>query len=70
MDLRASGIDLSDEDFCRRIGTGFGVAAIPISAFVSGQGTGSIARLCFAKADDVLDQAVERLGRARLQLAG
>ena len=70
VDLRASGIDLGDEDFCRRIVTGFGVAAIPVSAFVSGQGTGSIARLCFAKADDVLDQAIERLGRARLQLAG
>ncbi|MDB5420795.1 MAG: aminotransferase class [Brevundimonas sp.] len=70
VDLAASGIDLGDEDFCRRIVTGFGVAAIPVSAFVSGKSTGSIARLCFAKSDDVLDQAVERLGRARAQLAG
>lgn len=70
VDLAASGIDLGDEDFCRRIVTGFGVAAIPVSAFVSGKSAGSIARLCFAKSDDVLDQAVERLGRARAQLAG
>lgn len=70
VDLAASGVDLGDEDFCRRIVTGFGVAAIPVSAFVSGNGAGSIARLCFAKSDDVLDQAIERLGRARAQLAG
>lgn len=70
LDLKASGIDLGDEDFCRRIVTGFRVAAIPVSAFVSGEGAGSIARLCFAKADEVLDQAIERLGKARAQLAG
>jgi N-succinyldiaminopimelate aminotransferase len=70
LDLTASGIDLGDDDFCRRIVTGFGVAAIPVSAFVSGEGAGAIARLCFAKADEVLDQAIERLGKARAQLAG
>lgn len=70
VDLAASGIDLSDEDFCRRIVRDFGVAAIPVSAFVTGTGAGSVARLCFAKSDDVLDQAIERLGKARAQLAG
>jgi len=63
LDLRASGLALSDEDFCRRTVAEFGVAAIPLSAFVTGGPDGSIVRLCFAKADAVLDEAVERLGR-------
>ncbi|CAN5410616.1 aminotransferase [soil metagenome] len=69
IDLKASGIAMSDLDFCLRSVTEFGVAAIPLSAFVSGGGEGSIVRLCFAKADDVLDEAVKRLGRARAELS-
>ena len=68
VDLAASGIALSDEDFCRRAVAEFGVAAIPVSAFVSGGEGGSIVRLCFAKADAVLDDAIGRLGRAALIL--
>jgi aspartate/methionine/tyrosine aminotransferase len=63
-DLKASGIALDDEAFCRRVVAEFGVAAIPLSAFVTGGGDGSTIRLCFAKADAVLGEAVERLGRA------
>lgn len=71
IDLRASGIDLDDQDFCRRLVMDFGVAAIPISAFTTGDnGPASIVRLCFAKADDVLDEAILRLGRARAALGG
>lgn len=71
IDLKASGIDINDQDFCRRLVADFGVAAIPVSAFTTGQArpTG-IVRLCFAKADDVLDEAILRLGRARAALAG
>ena len=68
VDLAASGVALSDEDFCKRAVVEFGVAAIPLSAFVSGGEGGSIVRLCFAKADPVLDDAVERLGRAASRL--
>lgn len=68
VDLKASGIALSDEAFCRRVVAEFGVAAIPLSAFVTGGGDGATIRLCFAKADAVLDEAVERLGRARTAL--
>ena len=64
VDLTASGIDLPDEVFCRRTVAEFGVAAIPLSAFVTGGQGGSTIRLCFAKADAVLDEAAERLGRA------
>ena len=64
LDLPGSGIELGDADFCDRIVRRHGVAAIPVSAFVSGGGQGRTVRLCFAKADAVLDQAVERLGVA------
>jgi len=65
LDLAASGVTLSDRDFCLRTVAEFGVASIPLSAFVTGASAGAVARLCFAKADAVLDEAVERLGRAR-----
>ena len=75
VDLRASGVDLTDEDFCRRLVTDFGVAAIPVSAFMTGEARDTapetgVVRLCFAKADAVLDEAIERLGRARAMLGG
>lgn len=69
VDLAASGFEMGDADFCRHIVESFGVAAIPISAFQSGGVQGAIVRLCFAKADAILDQAAERLGRARQVLA-
>ena len=66
LDLVASGLALSDRDFCLRAVQAFGVASIPISAFVAADPKGAVVRLCFAKSDAVLDQAAERLGRARL----
>ena len=68
IDLAASGIDLGDVEFCHRIVNEFGVAAIPVSAFFSDGQPGPIVRLCFAKPDDVLNEAVQRLGRARSAL--
>ncbi len=65
IDLAASGIAEGDRDFCRRIVTGFGVAGIPVSAFYAEHVEGSIVRLCFAKKDDVLDEAAQRLIAAR-----
>jgi N-succinyldiaminopimelate aminotransferase len=66
VDLTASGVDLDDQTFCRRLVTEFGVAAIPVSAFMTGDDRPvGIVRLCFAKADAVLDEAILRLGRAR-----
>jgi len=41
-----------------------GVAAIPLSPFyMSASAPSGLLRLCFAKADNVLDEAVERLGK-------
>ena len=65
LDLAASGVTLPDREFSLRVVAEFGVASIPLSAFSTAP-SGAVARLCFAKADAVLDQAIERLGRARL----
>ncbi len=68
VDLMASGVDLDDESFCRRAVVEAGVAAIPVSAFYSSEPVRSVVRLCFAKADATLDEAVERLARFKRAL--
>ncbi|PVM82873.1 aminotransferase [Caulobacter radicis] len=65
IDLAASGIDEPDRAFALRAVREHGVAAIPVSAFYAQDPVTSVLRLCFAKGDDVLDAAVERLARAR-----
>ena len=65
LDLAASGINEDDEAFCLRAVREAGVAAIPVSAFYRDNPVRTVVRLCFAKKDDTLDQAVERLARAR-----
>jgi methionine aminotransferase len=55
--------DRSEESFCRWLTTEVGVAAIPLSAFYADQRNQHIARLCFAKRDATLRQALERLAR-------
>jgi aspartate/methionine/tyrosine aminotransferase len=66
VDLAASGVSGDDREICRRLVTEAGVAAIPLSPFyASGQGPNGLVRLCFAKADAVLDEAAERLIRWR-----
>ena len=65
IDLRASGVEETDRDFVHRSVVDFGVAAIPLSSFYAHQPADGIVRLCFAKSDDVLDEAARRLGAAR-----
>jgi methionine aminotransferase len=55
--------DLGEESFCRWLTTEIGVAAIPLSAFYADSRDQRIARLCFAKRDDTLRLALERLAR-------
>ena len=52
-----------DEGFCRRLVIEAGVAAVPVSAFYLDRATAptDFIRFCFAKRDEVLDGAVERL---------
>ena len=65
VDLTASGITLDDVTFCERCVVEFGVAAIPVSAFFAEDPVRNVARLCFAKTDETLDAALERLAAAR-----
>ncbi|TXC65975.1 pyridoxal phosphate-dependent aminotransferase [Piscinibacter aquaticus] len=53
--------DEPEEAFCRRLTTDVGVAAIPLSAFYQGGFEQRIVRFCFAKKDETLQLALERL---------
>jgi N-succinyldiaminopimelate aminotransferase len=69
VDLRASGIGLDDRSFCLRAVAEAGVAAIPVSAFYELEAPTHLIRLCFAKTDATLDEALTRLERARRLVA-
>ncbi len=65
VDLSRSGIGQPDQEFCLRAVKEAGVAAIPLSPFYEEDAPTSVIRLCFAKQDAVLDEAVRRLAKAR-----
>ena len=50
-----------DADFALRLIKQHGVAAIPVSPFLQGEDPGPVLRFCFAKRDDTLERAAERL---------
>ncbi len=50
-----------DTAFCRRLVLDHGVAAIPVSAFYAEGAVKTVVRFCFAKRDQTLDSALERL---------
>ncbi len=54
---------LPEADFCQWLTREVGVAAIPLSAFYEGGFEQGIVRLCFAKRDETLNAALERLAR-------
>jgi aspartate/methionine/tyrosine aminotransferase len=64
VDLSPLGLNESDEAFCRRIVTDYKVAAIPVSAFYEENAVTSVVRFCFAKRDETLDTALQRLSDA------
>ncbi len=66
VDLLASGVTVDDVTFCERNVVEHGVAAIPVSAFYAQDPVRTVMRLCFAKADETLDEAVRRLAAARV----
>jgi len=55
--------DLDEEAFCKWLTTDIGVAAIPLSAFYADGRNQRIARLCFAKRDETLRLALDRLAK-------
>ncbi len=55
--------DLPEAEFCKWLTTEIGVAAIPVSAFYNTPTESGIVRFCFAKKDETLRLALERLGK-------
>ena len=55
--------DLGEADFCKWLTTEIGVAAIPLSAFYGGGFDQRVVRFCFAKKDETLNSALDRLAR-------
>jgi len=53
--------DEKDQDFAIRITREHGVASIPTSPFLRQQQAPSVVRFCFAKRDETLEAAAERL---------
>lgn len=54
---------LTEAELARRLTVELGVAAIPMSAFHADGRDQGLLRFCFAKRDDTLDRALERLAR-------
>jgi methionine aminotransferase len=50
-----------DTDFCIRLAKEFGVAAIPLSVFNANGEDRNLIRFCYAKTDDTLEAAIEKL---------
>jgi methionine transaminase len=55
--------DLNEADFCKWLTTEIGVAAIPLSAFYGNGFDQRVVRFCFAKKDETLHAALERLSK-------
>ena len=53
--------DLSETEFCKWLTSEIGVAAIPLSAFYSDGFDQRVVRFCFAKKDETLNAALQRL---------
>ena len=55
--------ELNEADFCKWLTTEIGVAAIPLSAFYGDGFDQRVVRFCFAKKDETLNAALERLAK-------
>jgi len=68
VDLAASGITISDEDFAHRLLVEAKVATIPVSAFYAERAQTGYVRFCFAKDEATLALAAERVADFRKKL--
>jgi methionine aminotransferase len=55
--------DLKEEDFCKWLTSEIGVAAIPLSVFYGNGFDQRVVRFCYAKKDETLNMALERLAK-------
>ena len=53
--------DEADHDFTYRLATEFGVGVVPVSAFLHEKNKMKLIRICFAKNNETLEKAAERL---------
>ena len=65
VDLAASGLPPQDEAVAERLIREAGVASIPVSALCGDDPQKGYLRLCFAKEDATLDEAIARLAKFR-----
>ena len=63
VDIRRVRDDLSEEAFCRWLTNEIGVAAIPHSAFYESPVDSHLIRFCFAKKEETLARALDRLAK-------
>jgi methionine aminotransferase len=61
VDYSAIDAGRGEEDFCRWLTAEVGVAAIPLSAFYADACEQRVVRFCFAKQDETLQRALQRL---------
>jgi len=61
VDIDSVGFEGDDVAFCRDIIENAGVASIPVSAFYATEPDRRFVRFCFAKPDEMLEEAAERL---------
>lgn len=67
IDLAASGLPADDAAVCERMLREAGIASIPVSAFYRDAPEKGYLRLCFAKEDATLDEAIARLAGFRIR---
>lgn len=63
LDVTPLGLEGDDAALARRMTVEGGVTAVPVSAFYGADAPRNFLRLCFAKRDEILDEAVARLDR-------
>jgi methionine aminotransferase len=62
--VEISGVsDLKEAEFCKWLTSEIGVAAIPLSAFYGDGFDQRVVRFCFAKKDETLRSALDRLAK-------
>ncbi|HEV2529784.1 MAG TPA: aminotransferase [Thermomicrobiales bacterium] len=64
VDIGTFGAD-DDVGFCQELVVRYGVAAIPVSAFYAEDHVRTVVRFCFAKRDETIDEALNRLSRLK-----
>jgi N-succinyldiaminopimelate aminotransferase len=65
VDLAASGLEVSDEQFASEAVAKAGVAVIPLSAFQEDEPPRHLVRLCFGKKDETIDAGIAAMAKAR-----